>query len=113
MSESESQPSQFPEADGGGGRSGRGPATHVPGETEPGGVLPPYEGRKESGEIADESEEGTARPAESKGMTSPKPADTPGGATTSPADEQPAADMPETRGDDSGTGPSHGSAGAP
>jgi hypothetical protein len=101
------QNAQFPEADGGGGRSGRGPATHVPGKTEPGGVVPPYEGRREKADIDDVEEEGESSPAKSAGMTSPPPEDTPGGRTASPADEQPAADMPETRDDDPGVGPAH------
>jgi hypothetical protein len=103
MTESQ-QPVQFPEADGGGGRSGRGPATHVPGETEPGGVLPPYDGRKESGEIDGEGKSG---PKTVQGLTSPVPSETPGGATASPADEQPAQDTETTVESDPGVGPAH------
>ena len=54
-----SQHPEMPEGDTGGGRSGRGPATHVPGEQEPGGVVPPYDDRKDSGEV-DEFDEWAA-----------------------------------------------------
>jgi hypothetical protein len=91
--ESMPPPAQFPEADMGGGRSGRGPATHVPGVTEPGGVLPPYDGRTESGEI--DSDNGRDGPKTVDGLTSPVPEDTPGGRTASPADEQPATGSPD------------------
>jgi hypothetical protein len=101
---SSEQPAQFPEADGGGGRSGRGPSTHVPGEPEPGGVVPPYEGRKESADTDGEGEPGLKTV---DGMTSPEPADTPGGATTSPADEQPATVDPDDEPADPGVGPAH------
>jgi hypothetical protein len=99
---------QFPEADGGGGRSGRGPATHVPGRTEPGGVVPPYEGRREKADSDEESGRDDRGPSSSNvEMTSPKSKDTPGAGTASPADEQPAKDAPETRDDDPGVGPGH------
>lgn len=94
-----------PEGDMGGGRSDRGPSTNVPGEQEPGGVLPPYEGRKDSAEP--DQEGGTHRdgarvggatgPVDDDEFKAPSPSDTPGGRTTSPADEQPAADMPDGR----------------
>lgn len=106
-SESQPQQAQFPEADGGGGRSGRGPATHVPGTTEPGGVVPPYEGRREEADMDEVHRKAHSRSPEASGMSSPAPEDTPGGRTASPADEQPAADMPETKGDDAGVGPAH------
>ncbi len=108
------QSPQMPEGDTGGGRSGRGPSTHVPGEQEPGGVTPPYDGRRESADI-DQSDapegavlEGATGPAEtSSGLTSPKPEDTPGGRTTSPADEQPAEQTPDGPSADEGVGPAH------
>jgi hypothetical protein len=97
------QSPQMPEGDMGGGRSGRGPSTHVPGEQEPGGLVPPYEGRKSSAEP--DQEGGTHRDgARVGGATGPvsdeepkadSPSDTAGGRTTSPSDEQPAADMPD------------------
>jgi hypothetical protein len=96
------QPAQFPEADGGGGRSGRGPSTHVPGEQEPGGVLPPYEGRTTSTE--DQPHDGAGQPTE--GLTSPAP-DTEGGRTASPADQQPASDSDDAEPSDPGVGPAH------
>ena len=102
---------QMPEGDMGGGRSGRGPSTHVPGEQEPGGVVPPYEGRKESAEP--DQEGGTHRdgarvggatgPVDDDGYKAPSPSDTPGGRTASPADEQPAADMPDGESAEQGT----------
>jgi hypothetical protein len=104
----EQKNAQFPEADGGGGRSGRGPATHVPGKTEPGGVVPPYEGRREKADSDEESGHDERGPSSSSvEMTSPKPEDTPGGRTASPADEQPAKDVLETRDDDPGVGLGH------
>jgi hypothetical protein len=99
------QPAQFPEADGGGGRSGRGPATHVPGKTEPGGVLPPYDGRTKSGDV--DSDNGRGGPRTVEGLTSPEPADTPGGRDASPADEQPAVVSDDDEPADPGVGPAH------
>ncbi len=93
-----------PEGDTGGGRSQRGPAVNVPGEQEPGGLLPPYEGRTDSANV-DESGSSTYRDGvRVGGATGPvtddeykadSPSDTPGGRTASPGDEQPAADMPD------------------
>jgi hypothetical protein len=100
MEESEQPPAQFPEADGGGGRSGRGPATHVPGETEPGGVLPPYDGRTTG-------DEGESVGKDVEGLTSPEPTDTPGGRDASPADEHPATDDGDDEPSDPGVGPAH------
>jgi hypothetical protein len=96
----------FPEGDGGAGRSTRGPATHVPGEAEPGGLVPPYEGRKEKADIDNEGEH-APQTSDSGGLTSPRPEDTPGGRTASPADEQPAASTPEGEPSDPGVGPAH------
>lgn len=114
MSEESPQNPQMPEGDTGGGRSGRGPATHVPGEQQPGGVTPPYDGRKEKADV-DESDspegavlEGATGPATtSSGLTSPKPEDTPGGRTASPADEQPAEQTPDGPSVEEGSGPAH------
>lgn len=99
----ESQSPTHPEGDTGGGRSDRGPATHVPGKQEPGGVMPPYEGRKESAEP--EQQGGSTRdgvkvggatgPVSDDEFKAADPADTPGGRTASPGDEQPAAEMPD------------------
>ncbi|MEO6712476.1 MAG: hypothetical protein ABIM89_03490 [Mycobacteriales bacterium] len=84
------------------------------GEEVPGGVVPPYDGRKESmdesttGSMQDGVRVGGATAAvEDDEFKAPKPADTPGGATTTPADEQPAMDAPDdapsNEGDDTGT----------
>jgi hypothetical protein len=98
------QPAQFPEADGGGGRSARGPATHAPGETEPGGLVPPYDGRKEKADIDGDGEHG---PHTVDGLTSAPPDETPAGRDASPADEQPAQDDANAETSDPGVGPAH------
>ncbi len=100
-----------PEAPVGGGRSSRGPSLSVGGEQEPGGVVPPYDGRKEGAEP--DQEGGTYRDgARVGGATGPvaddqpkadDPAATPGGRTASPGDEQPAADMPDGTSAEQGT----------
>lgn len=91
-----------PEGDTGGGRSGRGPSTNVPGEQKPGGLVPPYDGRTTSAEPDQEGDSyrdgvrvgGATGPVVDDDAKAPDPEDTPGGRTTSPADEQPADDMP-------------------
>ncbi len=98
---------QFPEADGGGGRSARGPSTNVPGETEPGGALPPYDGRQTEGDPDEMTRKARTGDSADGEMSSPDPESTPGGRTASPADEQPAAEMPETAGDDPGVDVGH------
>jgi hypothetical protein len=114
-----SETAQFPEGDTGGGRSARGPSTHVPGEQELGGVVPPYEGRQKSGQVdEDDSTEGAVVEGADvggargmvethSGLNAPDPEDTPGGRTASPADEQPAEDSGGGRPTDEGTGPAH------
>ncbi len=84
------------EAPVGGGRSSGG-------EQEPGGLVPPYDGRKQSAEPNQEG--GTYRdgarvggatgPVDDDQFKAPSPSDTPGGRTGSPGDEQPAAQMPD------------------
>ncbi|MDQ1643430.1 MAG: hypothetical protein QOJ90_2781 [Actinomycetota bacterium] len=79
------------------------------GDQEPGGVVPPYDGRKESAEP--DQEGGTHRdgarvggatgPVTDDDAKSPDPSGTPGGRTASPGDEQPAHEM-------SGDAPSEG-----
>jgi hypothetical protein len=99
-----------PEGDTGGGRSDRGPATHVPGEQQPGGAVPPYEGRKtqaepdqEGGTYRDGARVGGATgPVEDDDFKADSPSDTPGGRSASPADEQPAAEMPGGRDPETG-----------
>jgi hypothetical protein len=80
-----------------------------------GRTLPPYEGRRESADVADESASvregarvgGATGPVEDSEMKAPEPENTPRGATGSPADEQPAVDMQETDLGDDRTGPAH------
>jgi hypothetical protein len=92
----------------GGGHQSRGPALSSGGDQEPGGVVPPYEGRQTHGEVREEG--GTYRDgARVGGATGPvvdgkpkavDPAMTPGGRTTSPGDEQPAEEMSQTAPDE-------------
>lgn len=110
MSEDEKQ---VPEGETGGGSPGRGPSRNVGGEQQPGGAVPPYDGRREKADVdqADSPEgadlEGATGPANTSGMSSAKPDDTPGGRTTSPADEQPASEMKEGGSPEATTGPAH------
>ena len=77
-----------------------------------GKTVPPYEGRRESGDV-DGPEEETKDGANTGGATGPvesaEDADPGSGGDASPADEQPAADAPETDPDpeDGTTGPTH------
>lgn len=90
------------------GASGAGPTYSTGGDQQPGGVVPPYEGRKESAEP--DQEGGTHRdgarvggasgPVDDDEFKAPSPSDTPGGRTASPGDEQPAAEMTETSADE-------------
>ncbi len=105
------------EAEGqlGGGGVSRGPALSPGGQQEPGGAVPPYDGRKQSAEP--DQEGGTMRggvrvggatgPVSDDRSKAPDPADTPGGRTASPGDEQPASELPDGRsaeqGDDTGS----------
>lgn len=116
MSEENPQSPQMPEGDMGGGRSGRGPSTHVPGEQEPGGLVPPYDGRKKSAEPDQEGGSmrdgvrvgGATGPVVDDEPKAADPSDTPGGRTSSPADEQPADDLPDGTSTEQGTdAPSH------
>jgi hypothetical protein len=114
-----SQNPTMPEGDTGGGRSGRGPATHVPGEQEPGGLVPPYEERQKTGEVdRDDSEDGPVVDGANvggargmvetrSGLNAPAPEGTPGGRTASPADEQPAEQSGGDAATEEGTGPGH------
>jgi hypothetical protein len=80
-----------------------------------GSAIPPYEGRKQAGEVAAADSQssvgadagGARGPVVDPDYKSPSPADTPGGPVKSPADEQPAAQAPETDLDDDRVGPSH------
>jgi len=81
------------------------------GTQEPGGLVPPYEGRKEAAEPDQTggSHRGGVRVGGATGPVdddTPKavdPSDTPGGRTASPGDEQPAADMPDGTSAEQGT----------
>jgi len=76
--------------------------TMSPGDPGPtdveGKPAPPYEGRRESGEVDDERKGrregaevgGATGPVESDERRAPDPADTAGGASASPSDENPA-----------------------
>jgi len=94
----------------GGGRSSRGPALSAGGDQEPGGVVPPYDGRTESmdasttGSMQDGVRVGGATGAvEDDEFKAPLPADTPGGRTVTPADEQPAELTPDGAAPDEGS----------
>jgi hypothetical protein len=112
---------ESPQSTPGGGDAGRssyGPSTTVGGQQEPGGPVPPYEGRQDSASV---DEGGTHRdganvggatgPRTSEGYTDPNPSDTPGGRTSSPSDEMPATetsgDSGRPSGQDPDTGPDH------
>jgi hypothetical protein len=90
------------------------PADSGPTDVE-GRELPPYEGRRDSGDVAGEEKlrrdganvGGATGPVESEEMKAPEPADTPRGAVASPADEQPAADDPDGDPGPASVGPSH------
>lgn len=83
---------------------------HAATETIPpqdtGSAIPPYQGRRTSGNIGGQTDDpgtgGATQAEEDSEYRSPTPADTPGGATASPADEQPASQASETQGDDDG-----------
>jgi hypothetical protein len=83
-----------------------------PGDTKP--AVPPYEGRKEGAEPADDSTEaagartgGATRPTTDPDYKSPPPGETAGGTTASPAQEQPASGGSESERDDDTVGPAH------
>ena len=120
MSEQGQEPSEqdVPPGDvgvGGGGRATRGPAVRPGGEQEPGGLTPPYEGRKEGAEASDQGPPeadvnvgGATTPVRAgEGLTSEEPEATPRGSKASPADEQPAAEMSGQQPDEEGVGPAH------
>jgi hypothetical protein len=106
---SQQDPETFPAAGGG---SSEGPSPAPGGDQEPGGPVPPYEGRRSSGAV----EEGGAdrEGAHVGGATGPQvasaPADdpdaTPLGRTASPADGEEEVDAAE-HAPDPGVGPDH------
>ena len=85
-----------------------GPPISSGGDQEPGGPVPPYEGRQTSGTVDEGGGHrdganvgGATSPKTTDGMTDPDPSDTEGGREWSPSDE-----MPATEGDTSGERPS-------
>ncbi len=78
-------------------------------------AVPPYEGRRESADVAGEEElrrdganvGGATGPVESDERKAPEPTETPRGAVASPADERPAADTPDGGPGPASTGPAH------
>jgi hypothetical protein len=80
-----------------------------------GRTLPPYEGRRESADVDDQSKSvkegaktaGATGPVRDEEMKAPDPDDTSRGRYASPADEQPADQMPESETSDPGVGPAH------
>ena len=91
--------------------------SHVHGDdpdTE-GSTIPPYEGRRASADIDDQSESvkegakvgGATGLVEDDQPKAPDPADTERGPVASPSDEQPADERPEGDDSDPGVGPAH------
>jgi hypothetical protein len=80
-----------------------------------GRTLPPYEGRRESADVEDQSKTekkgaktaGATGPVRDDEMKAPDPADTARGRHASPADEQPGDQMPKSESSDLGVGPAH------
>ena len=77
-------------------------------------TVPPYEGRRDSGEAAETGSEregarvgGATGPVEDETPKAPDPEDTPRGSVASPADEQPAGHTREGEPDEGSTGPAH------
>lgn len=85
---------QYTQAPQPGGRAKRGPAVHPGGETEPQGVVPPYEGRKKQAETVDASRPSQAGNEDVKGSggirqstESPRTTDNDGSGTNASAEE--------------------------
>ena len=80
-----------------------------------GRTVPPYEGRRETADVEDQSESvkdgaktaGATGLVEDDQMKAPEPAETERGAVASPTDEQPADQMPESEDTADGVGPAH------
>jgi hypothetical protein len=93
--------------------------TMSPGDPGPtdveGRAVPPYEGRRETADVAGEEERrkdgatvgGATGPVESGRRAAPDPEDTPRGAVASPADEQPAAESGGKDPGEASVGPAH------
>ncbi|MDP9240329.1 MAG: hypothetical protein M3O55_06770 [Actinomycetota bacterium] len=98
---------------------GYGPSASVGGKQEPGGLVPPYDGRQTSAPVDDRGTHrdganagGATGPRENtEGYSAPSPSDTPGGRTWSPSDEMPATEYDGDDGppssQDPDTGPDH------
>ena len=80
-----------------------------------GRTVPPYEGRRESADVDDQSKTekdgaktaGATGPVRDDEMKAAEPTNTARGEHASPADEQPAGQMPEGEPSDPGVGPAH------
>jgi hypothetical protein len=80
-----------------------------------GRTLPPYEGRRETADVDDQSKTekkgaktaGATGPVRDDEMKAPDPDDTQRGRHASPADEQPADQMRGSESSDPGVGPAH------
>ena len=78
-------------------------------------AVPPYEGRRETADVAGTEESiragakvgGATGPVEDDESKAPEPEATDRGATGSPADEQPATQMQQSDLDDDRVGPAH------
>lgn len=92
--------------------------TTIPNPDDPdteGKTVPPYDGRKDSGEVGGPEETtqdgvhtgGAGRPAQSDTDEVDDPTQTERGPHASPADEQPAEGVDETSGPGGTSGPSH------
>jgi hypothetical protein len=100
-------------AEGGKPEFQTGTTNEPPGDAKP--AVPPYEGRKESADVGDDSAEavgartgGATRPTADADYKSPAPGESPGGATASPAQERPASQTTEAdRDDDQVDAPAH------
>lgn len=98
----------------GGGRSSYGPPISSGGDQEPGGVVPPYEGRRESADIDEGGTHrdganvgGATHPRTSDGKSDQAAFDAQGGRQWSPSDETPAGDGSGRPQEDPGQGPDH------
>jgi len=80
-----------------------------------GKTVPPYDGRKESADVAGKEEStkegaktgGASGLVEDEAMKADEPADTGRGAVASPSDEQPASESGGSAEDEASTGPAH------
>ncbi len=99
---------------GDGGRSSYGPPPSVGGKQEPGGAVPPYEGRRESADVDESGSHrdganvgGATGPVVDDKMKAPSPSDTEGGRSASPGGEPPKTEDDADYEADPGVGPAH------